>query len=69
LRARTRTSTAIKALLELAPKTARVIQQNGNEQDVAVEPVVLGDRIRVRSGEKVRSMANGWKAGVRLTSR
>jgi Cu+-exporting ATPase len=53
LRARSRTSSAIKALLGLAPKTARVIRAEGVEQDVPVEQIVIGDRIRVRPGEKV----------------
>ncbi|HLG97889.1 MAG TPA: heavy metal translocating P-type ATPase [Bryobacteraceae bacterium] len=53
LRARSRTSSAIKALLGLAPKTARVIRREGVEQDVPVEQIVIGDRIRVRPGEKV----------------
>jgi len=53
LRARSRTSSAIKALLGLAPKTARVIKPDGTEQDVAVEQIAIGDRIRVRPGEKV----------------
>jgi Cu+-exporting ATPase len=53
LRARSQTSSAIKALLGLAPKTARVIRDNGEEQDVALDAVHVGDRIRVRPGEKV----------------
>jgi len=53
LRARSRTSSAIKALLGLAPKTARVIEPDGTEQDVAVEQIAIGNRIRVRPGEKV----------------
>jgi Cu+-exporting ATPase len=53
LRARSRTSIAIKALLGLAPKTARLIQKGGTEQDVPVEQVKAGDLLRVRPGEKV----------------
>jgi len=53
LRARERTSGAIKALLDLAPKTARRIAPNGSEDDVAIVSVVVGDRLRVRPGEKV----------------
>lgn len=53
LRARSQTSSAIKALLGLAPKTARVIKDGGIEEDVPLEHVVPGDRIRVRPGEKV----------------
>jgi len=53
LRARSRTSDAIKALLNLAPKTARRLKRDGTEEDVAVESVKAGDRLRVRPGECV----------------
>jgi P-type Cu+ transporter len=53
LRARDQTSGAIKALLKLAPKTARRIGSDGAEQDVALESVAVGDLLRVRPGEKV----------------
>ena len=53
LRARERTSGAIKALLNLAPKTARRIADDGGEDEVALDLVVVGDRLRVRPGEKV----------------
>jgi Cu+-exporting ATPase len=53
LRAREQTSGAIKALLDLAPKTARRIRDDGVEEDVPVEHVALGDRLRVRPGETV----------------
>ncbi|HRV67136.1 MAG TPA: heavy metal translocating P-type ATPase [Candidatus Nanopelagicales bacterium] len=53
LRARRRTGTAIKALLGLAAKTARVIRENGTEEDVPLEQITVGDRLRVRPGEKV----------------
>lgn len=53
LRARERTSGAIKALLNLAPKTARRIGADGQEEEVALEDVAIGDRLRVRPGEKV----------------
>ena len=53
LRARERTSGAIKALLNLAPKTARRIGADGNDEEVALEAVMVGDRLRVRPGEKV----------------
>ncbi len=53
LRARSRTSSAIKALLGLAPKTARVVRADGNEEDVRLADVKPGDKIRVRPGEKV----------------
>jgi Cu+-exporting ATPase len=53
LRARSQTSGAIRALLGLAPRTARVIHADGSEEDVALERVVVGDRLRVRPGEKI----------------
>ncbi|MGH7906477.1 MAG: HAD-IC family P-type ATPase, partial [Candidatus Binataceae bacterium] len=53
LRARSQTAGAIRALLGLAPKTARVIHDNGTETDVPLELVSVGDRLRVRPGEKV----------------
>ena len=53
LRARARTSGAIRALLGLAPKTARRIEASGLEVDVPLEDVRTGDRLRVRPGEKV----------------
>ncbi|THU05064.1 heavy metal translocating P-type ATPase [Lampropedia puyangensis] len=53
LRAREQTSGAIKALLNLAPKTARRINADGTEHDIPVEEVTLGDRLRVRPGETV----------------
>ena len=53
LRARETTSGAIRALLDLAPKTARRIAPDGGEAEVALEQVVVGDRLRVRPGEKV----------------
>ncbi len=53
LRARSNTSSAIKALLGLAPKTARVIRPDGREEDIPLDRVVPGDRLRVRPGEKV----------------
>jgi Cu+-exporting ATPase len=53
LGARDRTSGAIKALLGLAPKSARRVRASGNDEDVALEHVVVGDLLRVRPGEKV----------------
>jgi Cu+-exporting ATPase len=53
LRARERTSGAIKALLGLAPKTARRVDANGSEEDVAIDHIQPGDHLRVRPGEKV----------------
>lgn len=53
LKARGQTSAAIKALLGLAPKTARRINLDGTEEDIALEQVKVGDSLRVRPGEKV----------------
>ena len=53
LRARSKTSKAIKALLGLAPKTARLLRDDGTETDVPLERVQVGDRLRVRPGEKI----------------
>jgi Cu+-exporting ATPase len=53
LKARDRTGEAIRALLGLAPKTARRIAQDGTESDVPLSEIVVGDRLRVRPGEKV----------------
>ena len=53
LRAREQTSGAIRALLDLAPKTARRIKPDGTEEDVSLDQVVVGDRLRVRPGEQV----------------
>lgn len=53
LRARSRTGAAIRALLGLAPKTARVIDDEGEERDVPLDQVQVGDRLRIRPGEKV----------------
>ena len=53
LRAREQTSGAIRALLDLAPKTARRIRADGQEEEVALDAIVVGDRLRVRPGEKV----------------
>ena len=53
LRARSQTSAAIKLLLGLAPKTARIVRANGNEEDIPLEQVQPNDVLRVRPGEKV----------------
>lgn len=53
LRARERTSGAIKALLNLAPKTARRLREDGSDEEVSLDLVSVGDRLRVRPGEKV----------------
>ena len=53
LKARSQTSAAIKALLGLAPKTARRVVADGSEQDVPLDQVQVGDLLRVRPGEKI----------------
>ncbi|TBC88411.1 heavy metal translocating P-type ATPase (plasmid) [Rhizobium leguminosarum] len=53
LKARERTGSAIRALLDLAPKTARRIDADGSENDVPVDDIQTGDRLRVRPGERV----------------
>jgi P-type Cu+ transporter len=53
LRARSQTSGAIEALLGLAPKTARRLSADGTETDIPLSEIVIGDRLRVRPGEKV----------------
>jgi len=53
LRAREQTSGAIRALLDLAPKIARRVNEDGSEEDVSLDRVATGERLRVRPGEKV----------------
>ena len=53
LKARSQTSSAIRSLLRLAPKTARLIKQDGREDDVPLEHIQVGHRLRVRPGERV----------------
>lgn len=53
LKARSQTSGAIKALLGLAPKTARLVKSDGSEEDISIELIQVGDKVRVRPGEKV----------------
>jgi Cu+-exporting ATPase len=53
LRARAQTGGAIRALLDLAPKSARLVKDDGREEDIPLEAVVPGMRLRVRPGEKV----------------
>ena len=53
LKAREQTGGAIRALLDLAPKTARRISGDGSERDIALAEVAVGDRLRVRPGEKI----------------
>ena len=53
IRARSRTNAAIKMLLGLAPKIARIIRDDGSETDIPLEHVKIGDKLRVRPGEKI----------------
>ncbi len=53
LKARSQTGAAIKALLGLAPKTAKRINDDGSEEDVPIDQIKIGDKLRVRPGEKV----------------
>ena len=53
LRAREQTSGALKALLDLAPKTARRLKDDGTDEEVSLDAIAVGDRLRVRPGEKV----------------
>ncbi|MCH7931240.1 MAG: copper-translocating P-type ATPase [Proteobacteria bacterium] len=53
LRARSKTSSAIRSLLNLAPKFARIVRDDGDEDDIPLERVKPGDRLRVRPGEKI----------------
>ena len=53
LKARSRTSSAIRALLDLSPRMARLMRDDGSEYDVPLEQVKVGDKLRVRPGEKI----------------
>ena len=53
LRARSRTSSAIRALLDLSPKMARLMTADGSERDIPLAEVKVGDKLRVRPGEKI----------------
>jgi Cu+-exporting ATPase len=53
LRARSRTSAAIRALLDLSPKSARLVDADGTEKDIPLDQVKPGDKLRVRPGEKI----------------
>lgn len=53
LRARSATSGAIRALLKLAPPIARIIRADGTEEDISLDAVAAGDRLRIRPGEKI----------------
>ena len=69
LRARESTGGAIRALLDLAPKTARRIRDDGTEEEVPLDAVQVGDRLRVRPGEKVPVDGASSKVAARSTSR
>ncbi|WP_045835924.1 heavy metal translocating P-type ATPase [Hyphomicrobium sp. 99] len=53
LRAREQTSGAIRALLNLAPKTARLLKPDGSDEEVQIDEIIAGDRLRVRPGERI----------------
>jgi Cu+-exporting ATPase len=53
LRARSRTNDAIRLLLGLSPKSAHIIHSDGSEEEVSIETLVIGDRLRIRPGEKI----------------
>jgi len=53
LKARSRTGAAIRGLISLAPKTARLLREDGTEKDIPLERLQIGDRLRIRPGEKV----------------
>ena len=53
LRARSQTNTAIQMLLGLAPNTARIVREDGSEEDIALEDVQVGDILRIRPGDKI----------------
>jgi len=53
LRARSQTSSAIKSLLSLAPKTARIVRDHGREEEIALDLIHPGDKLRVRPGERI----------------
>jgi len=53
LRARSQTNTAIQMLLGLAPNTARIVREDGSEEDISLEDVQVGDTLRIRPGDKI----------------
>ena len=69
LRAREQTSGAIRALLDLAPKTARRFAPTARDEEVALEVVAVGDRLRVRPARRCRSTARSSRAARPSTSR
>ena len=68
-KARSQTSAAIKALLGLAPKTARRIDADGSEVDVPLTHVHVGDCCACGRAKKYRSTASSWKARARSMNR
>jgi Cu+-exporting ATPase len=68
LAARGRTSLAIRGLLGLQAKTARRVSADGVEEDVAIDALVIGDRVRIRPGEKIRRTAASSKANPASTN-
>jgi len=68
LRARSQTSAAIKLLLGLAPKTARIVRADGNEEDIPLEQVQPADVLRVASRRESAVTAWCWKARARWTN-
>ena len=69
LRAREATSGAIRALLDLAPKTARRVKDDGSDEEVSLDAIQVGDRLRVRPATRCRSTASCWKAIPRSMNR
>ncbi len=68
LRAREQTGGAIRALLDLAPKTARRVKADGTDEDIGLDAVAVGDRLRVRPGRRSPSMAPSSKVEAPSTS-
>jgi P-type Cu+ transporter len=68
LRAREQTGGAIRALLKLAPKTARGLKADGQDEEVALELIQVGDRLRIRPGDGCPSMARCLRAREPWTS-
>jgi Cu+-exporting ATPase len=69
LRAREQTSGAIRALLDLAPKTARRVKSDGTDEEVPLDAIAAGDRLRMRPGKRLRSMDCWSRGGLRWTNR
>ena len=68
LGARERTGSAIRALLDLAAKTARIVRENGNEEEIPLEDVQVGDRLRVRPATRSQSMVSCLRDARLLTN-